>query len=371
MACIRLSALFALFLLLATACVRADPPYEPGPRPVKTVVVGEPRQTVTRAFSGMARASADTALSFRIPGVLQSLPAQVGRQVRAGELIARLDPTDYRLKVLELESQVVQAEAVFTKAEADYERIRPLFEDGIVSKSTLDDAQAARDASRAALEAVRKNLELAGQQLTYTTLTAPVNGTVSAVPVENFQTVQAGQPIAVLSSDEIMEFEAGLPDHLIHSIALNDRAEVLFDVLPGRAFPARVVETGITPGAVSTYPVKLRLEESSPRIRPGMIGEARFEITPDNGEPYMTVPVEAVFGLPDGTQAVWIVDERTSTVQRRAVNVGRLVAEGLQVLGGLTPGDHLVVRGVHRLEEGQRVRLMDKAAEATPTISHP
>ncbi len=367
MSCLcRILCFLPMFALLS-ACGQTDPPYKPGPRPVQTIVVEKPQQSVTRAFSGMAKASADTPLSFRVSGVLQSLPVQVGQKVQSGELIARLDPTDYQLRALELESQVIRAEAVFTKADNDHERLRPLFKDGFISKSTLDEAQAALDSSRATLDAVRKNLELVKQQLAYTRLTAPVAGTVSAVPVENFQTVQSGQPIAILSTDHELEFEVGLPDHLIHCINLGDRAEVLFDVLPGRVFSAQVSEIAITPGLVSTYPLKLRLEknesQAQSRIRPGMIGEARFEIMADNGKPFMTVPPQAVFGLPDGSQALWVVDPRNNTVLQRPVVVGRLLADGMQILEGLAPGDRVVIRGVHRLEHGQHVRLQNHAPD--------
>lgn len=358
---------FLPVVTLLYACGQADPPYEPGPRPVETIIVGQPQHTVTRSFSGMAKASADTLLSFRVAGALQTLPVQVGQKVRPGELIARLDPTDYQLRVLELKAQVIQAEAVFTKADNDYARLRPLFEDGIISKSTLDEARAGLDSARAVLDAVRKNLELVRQQLAYTRLTAPVAGTVSAVPVENFQTVQSGQPIAVLSTDHELEFEVGLPDHVIHFINQGDQAEVVFDVLPGWIFPARVSEIAITPGLVSTYPVKLRLEktesQAASRIRPGMVGEARFEIRPDNGKPFVTVPPQAVFGLPNGSRAVWLVDQSNNTVFSRPVIVGRLLAEGLRIQEGLVPGDLVVIRGVHRLEHGHQVRLQNHAPD--------
>lgn len=363
MTCLRFTALLALLICLVTGCGQTDPPYEPGPRPVKITVVGEPQGAVTRSFSGMARAAADTVLSFRVGGVLQSLPVQVGQAVQAGELMARLDATDYQLKVLELEAHVARARAAFIKAEADYARIRALFEGQTVSRSELDQARAGLDSTTAELEAAQKNLELVRQQLSYTLLHAPGDGTISAVPVENYQTVQAGQPIAVLSTDQEMEFEVGLPDRLIQFVTLGDSALIVFDVLPGHTFPARVSEIAITPGAVSTYPVKLRLEEPVPQIRPGMIGQATFKITPSNGEPFTVVPAEAVFGLPDGSQAVWLVDPRDDTVHQRPVVTGRILTEGLQILEGLATGDSVVIRGVHRLEHGQQVRPMNHAPD--------
>ncbi|WP_152555210.1 efflux RND transporter periplasmic adaptor subunit [Desulfonatronum thiodismutans] len=353
-------------LLLFTGCAETEPVYAPGPRPVKTMVVEPPQSQVVRSFSGIARASRDMALSFRVSGVLQELPVQMGQRVRPGELIARLDPTDFELQVMELEAQAEHARATFTRAKADYERFQALYDADSVSKSELDQARAGFETSQAQLAAVGKSLELVRQQLSYTRLTAPMAGTISEVPVENYQTVQTGQPVVILSTDDDLEFEVGLPDQLIHQVQLGDPAQVIFDVLPDRPFAATVSEVGITPGPVSTFPVKLRLAEPASQVRPGMIGMARFTFSHANSRPFTVVPVEAVFGLPSGEQAVWLVNTETGTnsgtVHRQHVIAGRLLPGGLQILDGLLGGETVVIRGVHRLEQGQKVRLPQDAS---------
>lgn len=347
--------------LVVTACAEPEQAYVPGPRPVKTIVVESPRGQVERSFSGMAKAARDTALSFRVAGSLQDLPVQVGQRVQAGELIARLDPRDFELKVMELEAQTARARAAFNQARADYERVRGLYEVGSVSKSDLDQAQAGFETAQAQLAAVNKNQDQVRQQLSYTRLTAPTAGSISQVPVENFQTVQAGQPVAILSTNEDLEFEVGIPDHLIHQIQVGDPAQVVFDVLPDRTFSASVSEVAITTGPLSAFPVKLRLIEAAQRIRPGMIGTAHFILarntTTDGPETFTIIPPQAVLGLPTGEQVVWLVNPESSTVRRHPVTVGRLLPEGMQILEGLSGGERIVIRGVHRLEEGQEIKL--------------
>ncbi|WP_035261292.1 efflux RND transporter periplasmic adaptor subunit [Desulfonatronum lacustre] len=362
--------IFLCVLLLFTGCAEPEPLYAPGPRPVKTMVVEPPQSQVVRSFSGMARASRDMALSFQVSGVLRELPVQIGQRIRAGELIARLDPTDFELKVMELEAQTVQARAAFTRAKADYERFQTLFEADSVSKSELDQVRAEFETAQAQLAAMGKSLELVRQQFSYTRLTAPMAGTISEVPVENHQTVSSGQPIVVLSTDDDLEFEVGLPDQLIHQVQPGEPAQVIFDVLPNQPYDATVSEVGITPGPVSTFPVKLRLAEPAPQVRPGMIGMARFTFSHANSRPFTLVPVEAVFGLPSGEQAVWLVDPESDTnsgtnsgtVHRQPVIAGRLLPGGLQILDGLLGGEIIVIRGVHRLEQGQKVRLPQNAS---------
>lgn len=364
-------AFFVLILpFFLVSCTEPEPEDQPGPRPVRAMQVGKAQGEVVRRFSGTAQASHDIALSFRVSGMLQYLPVEVGQRVKAGVLIARLDSRDFEIKVKELEAQAAQARAAFNKARADYERVRGLYEVGNVSRSDLDQAQAGYETAAAQLEAVEQNLDLVRQQVTYTRLYAPHSGSISAVPVENFQMVQTGQPVAILSTDEELEFQVGVPDHLIHQINTGDTAFVHFDILPDQRFEAQVHKVGIQPGKMSTYPVTLRLsadsEQARQRIRPGMAGEAEFTMSSPETAGYHVVPSQAVFGLPTGEQAVWLVDRETETVHRREVQVGRLVPDGIQVLEGLSSGDLLVIRGVHRLEQNQKVRLNGQPGQTRP-----
>jgi len=370
-----MSRLYLAFVVLIlpfflASCTEPQPEDQPGPRPVRTMQMGEAQGEVVRRFSGSAQAAHDIALSFRVSGMLQYLPVEVGQRVKSGVLIARLDSRDFEIKVKKLEAQAAQARAAFNKARADYERVRGLYEVGNVSRSDLDQAQAGYETAAAQLEAVEQNLDLVRQQVAYTRLYAPHSGSISAVPVENFQMVQAGQPVAILSTDEELEFKVGVPDHLIHQISPGDTAFVHFDILPDQRFEAQVHKVGIQPGKMSTYPVTLRLsqdtEQPRQRIRPGMVGEAEFSMSTPEAAGYHVVPPQAVFGLPTGEQAVWLVDRDTETVHRREVQVGRLVPEGIQILEGLGSGDLLVVRGVHRLEQDQKVRLDAQPDQARP-----
>ncbi|NJB67248.1 RND family efflux transporter MFP subunit [Desulfobaculum xiamenense] len=330
-------------------------------RPVVTVTVPDPETGRQRAFPGTARAAIETRLSFRVPGEIEELPARIGMRVRKGDLVARLDPTDYRLQVGRAEAATAQAEAALAQARADWERTRALYEVGNTSRRDLDRARAQFDASEASLKASRRQLELARQQLKYTVLSAPVDGALAEVPVDVHQTVAAGQPVALLTAGDRMQVEVGIPDSLITSVHAGDKVTVRFDALPGEDFPGAVIEVGVESRAVSTYPVKVALEQASPHVRAGMSGEAVFSF--DLRETTMLVPPVAVAGRSGGERYVWIADPEAGTVSRRDVTVGQLTSRGLEVLSGLRPGERLVVRGVNSLVEGQRVRVMDMPSE--------
>lgn len=357
-----LCAALALCLALA-ACGGEQKQEKPVLRPVVTMTVPDPQAGRERTFPGTARAAIETRLSFRVSGEIEHLPARIGMRVKQGDVVARLDPTDYRLQVGRAEAAVAQAEASTAQARSDWERTRALYEVGNTSRRDLDRARAQIDASEASLKAARRQLELARQQLRYTVLRAPMDGALAEVPVDVHQTVAAGQPVALLTAGQRMELEVGIPDSLIASIHAGDAVTVHFDALPGEAFDGSVVEVGVESRAVSTYPVKVALTNKAQGVRPGMSGEATFAF--DAKSAYVLVPPVAVVGEVGQKRSVWVVDEASGTVKQRAVTIGKLTSSGLEVLSGLTPGEKVVIRGVHRLKDGQRVKVQEgKAQEA-------
>lgn len=349
-----------LFLAALTAaaggCRRAPPPAEPPVRPVVAIPVAAPEEEVRRSFSGAARAPIQTILSFRVGGEIAELPARIGMAVKPGDVVARLDPTDYELQVRQLEAQLSQAAAELQQASSEYERIRQLFEASSVSRSELEAARAAYESALAQRKATEESLKLARQQLSYCTLRSPVEGRIASVEVEVHQTVEAGQPIATVAAAGALEMELGLPEALIPQVQVGDPAEVRFEAVPGKTFGARVSQVGVAPDESGVYPVRLILEADDPRIRPGMLGEATLRFRSAGGR--ILLPPQAVARDPVGGNYVWIVDTNRMTVSRREVRVGDLRSEGLEILEGVKPGEMVVIRGVHHLRAGMRVRLL-------------
>ncbi len=337
------------------------------PRPVVTFRVGPPLETRSRVFTGVTKAGIETQLSFRVSGELEKLPVKVGMRVKRGELIARLDDNDFRLQAKEAQAGLAQAVAALNKAQADYERARYLYEAGNVSKESLDNARAGFKSNQAMVEASRERLELARTRIRYTTLKAPMGGAIAEVPVEVHQTVQAGQPIALLTGGESMEITVGVPESLIGRMRKGDTASVYFQAIQGRRYQGKVVEVGVESRGLTTYPLKIEILDDDGRVLPGMIGEVRLELPPQESDGFLVVPSQAVASTSTGERYVWVVDTGSNTVVRRSVDVAGLGAEGimLRTSSDLRPGELVVVRGVHRLKQNQRVLLLNGTATGT------
>lgn len=360
---IRILAIALLPALFLSACEGETPaPSAPRIRPVRTLTVGAADMAVPRSFSGIAAASSEIKLSFRVSGKIETLPVAIGKTVRKGDPIAALDPTDYVLSVKQAEARLAQAKAQLTQARAEYERDLQLYEAESISRSQLDRSIAYFQSNRAQVNAAEEAVSLAALQLRYTKLEAPMPGSIAAVPVEAHQTVSAGQPIATLSAGGNLEMAVGIPESLIARVAVGDTAQIAFDAISGKVFEAVVIEAGIQATNAAAYPVRLQIQNGDERLRPGMVGETTFIFkTP---EPFLTIPLEAVLTTPEGKRYVWIYQEASSDVTRREIFVDRLTRSGIQVVKGLSPGDDIVIRGVHRLTEGMKVkRLPDTEAE--------
>ncbi len=341
-------------------------------RPVRyqeVISTGAKRQ---RSFSGTARAGVESQLSFRVPGTVQSVSVAVGNTVKKGQEVARIDATDLALQLQEAEASLSQALAAERKADADYNRVRGLYENENASKSDLDAARAQAESNRAQVAAAQQRRELARRQLSYARLTAPVDGAIASVLVEANENVGSGTPVALLTSGSRPEVEVAMPGVLISEVREGATAEVTFDALPGASFPAAITEVGVAAtGAGATYPVTVRLTADDSSVRSGLAATVTFRFESGDGEERIYVPPVAVGEDRDG-RFVFVLEPtdedgggELGTARRRPVAIGDLTPEGIEIKDGLTDGELLITAGVRRIQDGQQVKFL-AGAEPRP-----
>lgn len=358
-----------LIVLLLPACRDKGTPPEPILRPVRSQTVQSFGCFSERSFSGIAEAGQESRLSFRVSGTIEQVAVKVGDRVHTGQLIARLDATDYELQKQEAEAALARARAQARNAEANYARVRALYENRNASRNDLDAARAASESAAAAMQASQTRLELARTQLGYTRLKAPTDGAIASVPAEADENVSSETVVAVLTAGAMPEVSVAVPESYISGIERGSQVTVRFDTLPQRSFVARVTEVGVAATTyATTYPVTVRLEQADSSIRPGMAAEVsfRFRQRVDGGNRFL-VPPEAV-GEDRQGRFVFIVEPGetgTGTIRRQPVGVGELTAEGLEILSGLKDGDRIVTAGVALIHDGQQVKLL-KHREPAP-----
>ena len=329
-------------------------------RPVRTEQVFSTGGERVRTFSGVVQSGSESKLSFKVSGTVQRVNVDIGTKVRAGQLLIKLDPTDYEIQVKEAENARDMARSAEIQAESNYERIRALYENRSASKSALDAARAGFESAHEQDNISKKRRKLARNQLEYTSLKAPVAGTVSNVMVEENENVGAGQQVLVLTSGSDLEVKIAMPGILIAQVREGDDVLIALDAIKGKEFKAKITEVGIASSTYSTtYPVMVRFIETNPDIRPGMAAEIMFTFKSEsNRECYMVPP--ASVGEDRLGRFVYVLEPAESgfgIVHKTPVEIGELTPDGLEILEGLEDGNYLVTAGVSRIQDSLKVRF--------------
>ncbi|PQJ89038.1 efflux RND transporter periplasmic adaptor subunit [Aliivibrio sifiae] len=309
---------------------------EPESRPAKimTVTVGD--HETSRLFPAQAEAGDKAVLAFRVPGQLNSLDVHAGQLVTKGQLLATINPDEYRLIQK-------QAQAQYRLIDVQYQRVKKLRKDQVVSEQDYDTAVANRKTAKATLDQASANLS-------YTKLSAPYDGTISLLPTKNFEYVNAKESIMHIQTNDILYVVFQLPDYLLQRFSFSEvSASVSFDSFPNSKFPLEFEEIDTEADSkTSSYTVKMSMPRPKDLgILPGMSGQVKVTIPKGGSE---KLPLSATEQDGEITY-VWRVSEQ-GIVEKVEIELN----EKRQVISGLNDSEQIVSSGISGLEEGMKVR---------------
>ena len=346
--------LIPISITLMACSQKAEEEVSDAIRHVKIFQVQSSDAGMIRKFPAQVHSAERAELAFRVAGELQRLPVTAGQQVRRGDLLALLDPTDYQILVDDRKARQ-------SLAQSQFQRINDLFKRQQVSKAQFDQATAELDISNAALAAARSDLS-------YTQLKAPFSGQISQLYIDNHQPVAAGQKVMMLQVRDQLEVKIQIPESLMANIAADNgptyKPEVEFEAIPGQRFLASYKEhNGQADTGTGSFTVTLNVTRPPAlNLLPGMSASVFVDLSKilNNKASVVTVPSQAVFQTntqAEGSSAaqVWVVKPDMMLVARD-IKVGRLTHSGIEVVEGLQAGEKIVAAGVHQAHEGMHVR---------------
>jgi len=336
--------------MLAAGCTKTEVV-----RPVRTVTVDASRAEAW-TLPGEVRARYETRLAFRLPGQMIERRVEVGQRVAAGEVIARIDARDAGLAESQARAQLAQAESQAALAQADLKRFAELRARNFISQAEFDRRRAqAHQASEQAV-AAHAVAEQASNQVTYTVLTAPHAGVITALEAEAGQVLAAGQTVARLARPDELEIAVSVPEHRVREFTNAMRYDVSLWAAPGVRYEGRLREISpVADPATRTYAARISVRGEDSRLGIGMTAE--LGVT-GGGLSTPRLPVSAVFHQ-GSKPAVWIVQD--GRVELVPVTTGELYGNDVAITAGLAAGQRVVTAGVNRLEPGQRVALLGNA----------
>jgi RND family efflux transporter MFP subunit len=327
---------------------------EPVVRPARVVEISYKTQGQTLLLAGTVVPRIESTLGFRVSGKIVQRSVDVGAVVKPGDIIASLDPSDYRLAVDNARAALASAEADHVRAKADHERYLNLRGSMAFVPQTLDQRQSLASTALARVDQARSQLSSAENNLAYTVLRADTAGVVTAIQAEVGQVMAQGQGVLRLARLDELEIVVGVPEHRLKVVREARSASFELWSDPGRRHAARLRELSPSADPVTrTYAARFSVIEPPEFIGLGMTATLGFE-RPDN-VPVAEVPLSAIFQR--GTQpAVWVVDRDTGTVELRPVTIARWRDDTAAIRSGVKEGELIATAGVHKLETGQKVK---------------
>jgi RND family efflux transporter MFP subunit len=346
--------LLALGALTSAACVRTAASATNNADSTAVPVVAQSAALSTRAWSttasGIVHANTTVDVAFLVAGKVMAVGPDEGQTVRAGQEIAAVEPTDYRLAL-------EQASAQADRAARDRDRNQALLATGGIAPADMDHLESGARQSAAAAD-------LAKKRLADTHLAAPISGIIARRAIEVGTTVAPGQAAFTIIDLDPVRVRVGVPESDIGHVTEGATATVRIPALD-TSFAGRVSLIGVAADpATRSYTVEISVPNPTRRLRAGMVAEAT--ITTKATTSALMVPAPAVLhdGGVNGTTIVYVLDQSGAASTRahaRRVTTGIARGDSLEITSGLAVNDRVVVAGQQRLREGAAVTLQSNA----------
>ncbi len=320
----------------------------------QTVAAGSAAQAAE--YAGSVHGRYEKNMAFQVGGQIVGRDVQLGDRVSAGSVMMRIDPKDVAQKTTAADAQAEAAGAQLALAETNLARYRQLYAEAAIAAAVLDQYQTAYDAALAAYQAAAAQATEAHNALSYTELVADADGVVSGLSAEVGQVVAAGQTVLTFVESGEMEVEINVPENRLPNISVGKNVEVSFWAMGDAKTRGIVREIApMADPATRTYKVRVSIPNPPAGMALGMTASVNVTGEKAGGaaKTAAALPLSAIYQTGE-KPCVWIVKDGKVTL--REVSVDSFGANEVLVRG-VENGDVVVTAGVHKLHEGEEVRL--------------
>ena len=323
-------------------------------------------------LTGNISAPEDATLSAQSSGTLTSLKP-LGSYVKAGEIVAQVNPNLAQAALKQAEAQVSAARTRFELAKDNLGRQEALRQDTIISALEFQNIQAQYGEAEASLEQAEAARVQAEEQLANTGVTAPFAGTVEEHLADRGEQVNAGSQVARLVSSGQLRVEAGVPERYAGDIGVGTSVTVHLGNYGMESVTGQVAFAGAAINPQSrTFPIEVAIANPDGRLKPEMT--AQLAVTRRTFEDVLVVPQDAVV-RDEGGQSLFVVAQADTaggnalTARRLDVRLGAASNGRVVVTGGLEAGERVVVLGQNSLAEGDPVEVVGGTSAAGDQLS--
>src|SRR5512136_345850 len=398
---ISMMACQSIFALSLTAC-SGDTSKQASSNAVPVIVgqVQKVQEHETIFVSGTVSAQDSPAVvSFLVSGKVIFVGPREGEFVTKGQVLAQIDPTDFRLSLRMAQAQkdsaqaamekamhsvrpelLEQARVAYERAEDEYRRMKMLYDSNSLAPNDFQKFKAAYESanqqfeqakaggqkedkqlSRAAYDQADAHLQVVAKALSDATLYAPMSGYIARRSIEVGDTASAGRPVFEIVQLDPVEANVGVPETDVHLVKIGQKASITFPALPNQSFQGvvRIINVAADP-ATRTYMTRISVPNPGHVIRFGMVAEAR--VTGEQKISMMTVPGRAIVRDAQGATMVFVYFPKEQRVYSKRVKVGALYGTEVEIKEGLSGDESIVMGGQDYLRDGMSVTIGNRPA---------
>jgi len=338
--------------------------------PVQAATASE--QAVPRYLSGLGTITAANTVTVRsrVDGQLLALHFAEGQQVKAGDLLAEIDPSQFKVALAQAQGQLAKDKATLANARRDLARYQQLVKSNLVSRQELDAQQALVSETEGTIKADEASVASAQLQLDWSRITAPVDGRVGLKQVDIGNQISSGDTtgIVVITQTHPIDLIFTLPENDIATVMQAKKTGKPLTVEAWDRTNSRKLSEGVLlsldnqiDATTGTIKVKARFNNEDDTLFPNQFVNARMLV--DTEQNAVVIP-SAALQMGNEGHFVWVLNEENK-VSKHLVKIGIQDSQKVVISAGISAGDRVVTDGIDRLTEGAKVEVVEAQTETT------
>lgn len=313
-------------------------------RKVKVDQVQKASSEIIKSFSGIIKEADEIDLSFRVAGPILKIHVKEGDFVKKGQLIAEIDPRDYKV-------QASVAQAQYNQIKSEASRVIELHNRESIADNDLDKAIAGE-------KMLAAQLKNANNQLADTKLQAPYSGYINKINFVEKELINTGMPLATLINVSHYKVEVDVPLNVFINRDNFTKYTCIQQRVSNQKIPLELIGFNKKANNNQLYKLHFKLDPTvEPKLAPGMNVEVNLSYTNKHAS-MISVPVNALFSE-KGKTFVWVYNPEKSNVKKRQINTDGITQTGnIYITKGLNGTETIVVAGVNTLNDNEKVEIV-------------